>query len=55
VAGKTIVLHFAFYAAETGGCLDRTNKMLIRIAHPEYGHAVSAGPRVRAKLSEDVA
>jgi hypothetical protein len=57
-AGKTSAvhfLHFPFTASQIVAFRDPANEVLIRVDHPEYGHAAIIGPAVRAELSEDFA
>jgi Protein of unknown function (DUF3501) len=54
--GKTSAvhfLHFPFTAAQIAAFRDPANEVMIRIDHPNYGHAGIVGDAVRTALGED--
>jgi Protein of unknown function (DUF3501) len=54
--GKTSAVHFVhfpFTIAQIAAFRDPINEVMIRIDHPNYGHAGIVGPAVRAALGED--
>lgn len=46
-------LHFAFTAAKIAKFRDTANEILVRIDHPNYGHAAIMNDAVRAELTGD--
>jgi hypothetical protein len=48
-------LHFPFTPPQIAMFRDRTTDVMVRIDHPNYGHAAILGDLVRAELSGDLA
>jgi Protein of unknown function (DUF3501) len=56
-AGKTSAvhfLHFGFTDAQALTFCDDGGEVMIRVDHPNYGHAAILSPEVRAALAEDL-
>jgi hypothetical protein len=54
--GKTSAvhfLHFPFTATQIAAFCNASNEVMVRIDHPNYGHAAIMGDAVRAELSGD--
>ena len=57
-AGKTSsihFLHFPFSPAQVAAFRDGSAEVMVRIDHPNYGHAAIVGDAVRAELAGDFA